>query len=138
MKTAIVYYSYGGSTKKLAEQMAQEKQMDCIGIQDVSRPGKLKAYTAGILAAIRQKNWPIQPIDVKWDEYEEIILMAPVWASCPVPQINSVIQLLPPGKEIVYMAVSASGASTAKEKIQAAIEEKGCSLKEYQDIRTGK
>lgn len=137
MKTAVVYYSYNGSTKKLAEKMAKEQAIDCIEVRDPSRPGALKAYVAGCFAAVRQKAWPIVPEKLALDEYETIILMAPVWAGHPAPQIHAVIQNLPQGKEIAFMAVSASGNSSAKEKIQAAIEAKGCSIKDYQNIRTG-
>ena len=85
MKTLVIFYSYSGKTKAIAEKLATLESADIAEIKDVKRPGKLKSYTAGILASIKGKAWPIQPLGVSFAEYDRLILFAPVWADNPPP-----------------------------------------------------
>lgn len=134
MKTAVVYYSYSGNTRKHAEQEARESDADLVAVEDVSRPGKLKTFFAGCPAAMSLKSWPIQPLKADLAEYDVIVLMAPVWAGHLAPQINSVIDLLPPEKDV--RIISVSGGSGAKfEKTVQKVEERNCQVSETRDIR---
>lgn len=134
--TVIIYYSYTGSTKLLAEQAAARLDADLICLRDRVRPGTLKAYTAGCLAAMRMKRWPIEPVPAKLSEYSKIVIYAPVWAGCPAPAANNVFDWLPEGKDVEITLVSASGKSDAQEKICAEVEKRGCRLAALETIKS--
>lgn len=135
MKTLIVYYSYSGNTKKTAEALAESESADIEEIVSVKRPWKLKAYTAGIVAAIRGKAWPIQPLEKDLSEYERLVLLAPVWAGNPAPCFNAALELLPEGKSVAVKLVSASGKSDCAERLESAIKAKGCALESIEDVK---
>jgi flavodoxin len=135
MTTIVVYYSYSGQTKKIAEKTAAKESADIAPITDVRRPNKLKAYTLGCFAAIRGKAWKIKPLDKKLASYERIILLSPVWASSTPPAVNALLELLPDGKKIAVIMVSAGGKSECESRLKAIIEAKNCKLESFQDIK---
>jgi len=135
MKTLILFYSYSGKTKAIAQELIEKKSADMVEIKDVKRPVKLKAYTAGILAAIRGKAWPIQPLDVDWSAYESLVLLAPVWADNPAPPMNTVLEMLPPEKNISIKMVSMSGKSDCRARLEEAIIARACTLVDFEDIK---
>ena len=136
MKTLIVYYSYSGHTKKIAEALAESEAAGIAEIRSKKRPIKLKAYTAGIISAIRGKAWPIQPFDLDLAEYERFILLSPVWAGNPPPPVYAMLEQLPPGKVVSIKMVSASGESSCKERLETVIKEKNGSLESFEDIKS--
>ena len=135
MKTLVVYYSYSGRSRAVAEKLAKAESLDIAEIKDVRHVSKLKAYTAGIVASIKGKPWPIQPLVVEWLDYTRLILFAPIWAGNPPPAFNAFMEQLPAGKVITLKMVSASGTSDCKERMEKAIIEKGCTLETFEDIK---
>jgi len=138
MKTLVLYYTYSGRTKAIAEELAATESADIMEIKDVKRPWKLKAYTAGIVASIKGKAWKIQPPDVDFTEYERLILLSPVWASNATPAFNAMLELLPEGKTVELKMVSASGESACKERLEAIITSKGSTLTGFEDIKVAR
>ena len=135
MKTLIMFYSYSGKTKKIAQELAIKESADIAEVKDIKRPFKLKAYTAGIISSIRGKAWPIQKLDKNFADYDHLILLAPVWAGNPPPPINKVLEQLPEGKSISVKMVSASGESDCKARLEATIKAKSCTLESFEDIK---
>ena len=135
MKTIIVYYSYTNTTKKLAEKLSADGDISIMEIKDVNRPGVFKAYTKGCFAAIKGNVWPIQPINIDLSEFDSFILMFPVWASNPPPAFNTFLDKLPNGKTFSMKAVSRSGKSNCKQRLQSVIKAKNGILQDYEDIR---
>ena len=135
MKTLIVFYSFSGRTRTIAQELAAKEAFDVTEIKPVKNPGKLKAYTAGIFASIKGKPWPILPVDAELAGYDRLVLFAPVWAGNPPPAFNAFLEQLPSGKSIAVKMVSASGESACKERLEAAITEKGCTLESFTDIQ---
>ena len=135
MKTVIVFYSYSGKTKAFATELAAKESADLEEIKDTKRPGKLKAYTAGIVAAIRGKAWPIQPLIADLEKYDRLILLSPVWADNPPPAFNAILELLPAGKTVAVKMISMSGKSNCRERLEAAIRAKGGTLESFDDIK---
>ena len=142
MKTLVVCYSYSGNTRRLAEELAGRENAELAEIKDKTksgkRPGMLKALLTGCPKAIAMKPSPIQPIGVTLlADCDRIIIMAPVWAGHPAPPINNVFGMLPPGKDIEVVLVSGSGKNSAREKIEALVTSKGCTLTKLEDIKAG-
>ena len=135
MKTLIIYYSYTGNTKKIAEALCAEDPADIAEIRDVKRPGKIKAYVAGCFAAMRGKCGRIEPLGVDMAGYERLVLLSPIWASNPPPAVNTVLGQLPEGKTIAVKMVSGSGKSGCRERIEKIINDKNGTLESFEDIK---
>jgi len=135
VKTIVVFYSWSGHTKLLAEARAEKEGAELYEIKDHQRPGTLKAYTVCCYAAMRMKRTPTQRFTAPLGKYDHIIIMAPVWAFNPAPAINTVFDALPSGKEVTVCMVSGSGRSGCREKLEALIKNKDCILTAYEDIK---
>jgi flavodoxin len=135
MKTLVIFYSYSGKTKAIAQTLAAKESAAITEIKDVKRPGKLKAYIGGILAVMRGKSWPIQPLGINPAEYDRLILLAPVWADNPPPPFNAFMEQFPVGKTVAVKMVSMSGKSGCKERLEAVITAKGGTLESFEDIK---
>jgi len=135
MKTLIIFYSYTGHAKARAEALATAESADSAEIKDVRRPNKLKAYTVGCFAAMRGKSWPIQPLNADMAAYDRLILLSPTWASNPPPAIHALLAQLPEGKTVAVKMVSASGKSGCKERMEATVKAKDCTLESFEDYK---
>lgn len=133
--TAIIFYSWSGSTKRLAQTKAEEMGAEIFELKDKYKPNALKAYTLGCIRAIKGKKTPIQNLDINMNDYNKIIIMSPVWAGHTTPAINNIFELLPSGKEIEVYMVSASGKSSCEDKVKKVINEKDCKLIKFEDIK---
>jgi flavodoxin len=137
MKTLVLFYSFSGSTRKLASQKAAEIGADIEEITETKKMFVLKAYTAGAYRAIKRKKTEIQSLKSQLDSYEKIIIMAPVWASNPAPAFNSIVELLPAGKKVELVMVSAGGGTkSSAEGTKGLITARGCEVTDYTDIKT--
>ena len=135
MKSLVLFYSYSGHTRAIADELAAKEAADIVEIKDVRRPAKLKAYTAGIVAAIRGKDWPIQSFDADWAAYDRVTLLAPIWAGNPPPAFNAAIKQLPDNTTVALRMVSGSGKSSCRERLEATLTAKGCTLESFEDIK---
>jgi len=138
MKTLILFYSFSGRTKAIAQEMAEKEALDIVEIKDVKSFGKLKAYSAGIISSIKARAWPIQPLEIALSDYDRLILLAPVWADNPPPAFNAFLEQLPSGKAIAVKMVSASGKSDCRERLESVVTSKGCSFESFEDIKVPK
>jgi flavodoxin len=137
MKTLILYYSFSGNTRKLAAEKALETGADIERISEIKKMSLIKAFIPGCYRAIKRKKTKIQPIKSRLDEYEKIIIMAPVWAGNPAPAFNSIVEQLPPGKKIeIVMVSSGSGTENSAEGTKNLITSRGCEVTDYTDIKT--
>ena len=135
MKTLIIYYSYSGKTKVFAEKKAHELDAKACQVMEKKARSKFNAYVLGSHAAMRQKQSGIIPLDVDLMDYDKIVIAGPIWAGLPAPAVNSIISLLPEGKDVELYFTSGSGKSKGQEKVKNLILEKGCSVSGYHDIK---
>ena len=136
MKTLVLFYSYTGHTKQLAQEYAVKETADIAEIKEIKHPGKLKAYSAGCFAAMRGKPWQIEPLQTDLAAYERIELFSPVWAGNPPPAVHAAIRLLPKGKTVSVTMVSAGGKSGCRAAVEAAIQSKGCTPEAFEDVKS--
>lgn len=139
MKTAVVYYSLGGSTRAFARAEADARQADLFEVAPAKPYNPFTAFLRGCPAARGQKGVPLVPPAPDLSAYAHIVLMAPIWAGFPAPPFNTVIGLLPKGCAVEVLLVSASGdSSKSADKVRAQIENAGCRLVARRDIRSHK
>lgn len=138
MNTLVIYYSYGGNTRKIATQKAQELGADLVEVRDKKRPAPPATFFVGCPRAIRGREGKIQPIETDLSIYDKIIIAGPIWAGNPAPPVNNIVNLLPQGKEVSMLFVSGGGTSgKSAEKYRQRIAEMGCTMTEAIDIQSG-
>jgi flavodoxin len=92
MKILIKYYSRTGTTKKVAEYLAQELAADIEEIIDLkSRKGPINYVIAG-KDATKKKLTDIKKSYKNPEDYDMIILGTPVWAWTVTPAIRTYIK----------------------------------------------
>jgi flavodoxin len=92
MKSLIVYYSLTGKTRLVAQAIAETLNATLVEITE-KKTRKLGpfVYLIGGFGAITNRGSKINPLDVDLKQYEEIFVGSPIWASRPVPAVNSFI-----------------------------------------------
>lgn len=135
MKTLVLFYSFSGKTKALANTKAQELDADLIQVIETKKRSKFNAYTSGCFQAMKQRKTDLQQLNVDVNAYERIVIMMPIWAGSPAPAFNNVLEMLPSGKQIELIMISASGHSN-KEKTMKQVKAQGYHVAAYQDIKS--
>ena len=94
MKSIIIYYSYGGNTKKIAELIHEKKGYDMVEIKPVT------PYTNDYQKLVDEEEnkmhqeevVEIEPIHVDLSNYDTIILGTPVWWYTMTPPIRAFLK----------------------------------------------
>ena len=133
MKTAVIYYSFSGKTKSAAGGVAREEDADLFEVKTKKRYSFLTAFFRGSPAAMKQNPVEIQPLGCAFEDYDKLVLMAPIWGGFPAPPFNAVVELLPAGKEVGLIMVSGGGLCKNADKIKALVESRGCTVTDYKD-----
>jgi flavodoxin len=92
MKSLVVYYSLTGKTRVVAQAIAEALSATVMEITETKtrRVGPL-IYLIGGFGAITNRASKINPLDIDCRQYEAIFVGSPIWASRPVPAVNSFI-----------------------------------------------
>ena len=134
MNELVLYYSFTGNTKLLAEEFARENGLEAIEVRAEKKPGKFAAYTAGCFKAIKGEGMPIQAPAADLSALEAAHVFAPIWAGGIAPPMNSALALLPKGTKLTLRMVSGSGGSN-QDKIVERLRNMGLEVAAYEDIR---
>lgn len=138
MKTIVMYYTFGGSSKREAEKIANDIEGAILcQVKEKKKRNIFTAFLSGCPKAMKRSGSDIQTVQYNLSDFDKIILVAPVWAGFPVPAFNSMVQLLPEGKE-VELYICSGGGETPKSKDGTCqlITDKKCKLVEYHDVKT--
>ena len=138
MNTVVLYYSYGGHTKKVAEKLARTQGAELVEIKTkVRRPMPL-LFVYDCALALMHKTTAIEPIAQDLSSYDMITLASPVWASNPTLAFNAVVKRLPKGKNVQVVLVSGGGPGAAKRSEKSTkhrIKDQGCKLVAYKEVK---
>ena len=134
MSEPVLYYSFTGNTKLLAEQFAGENGLALCEVRAQKRPGKLAAYTAGCFKALKGEGMPIEALAADLSLCESAHVFAPIWAGGIAPPMNAALALLPKGTKLSLHMVSGSGSSN-QDKITERLRNLGLEVASYEDIR---
>jgi flavodoxin len=97
-KTCIIYHSFSGITRGVAEKVRTACGGDLIEVNPRDAYSKLSAYTAGCYRARREENDPVIPDSIDVTSYDLVIIGTPVWAWKATPVINGAIAVLMGGE----------------------------------------
>ena len=111
MKTLILYYSYGGNTRRIAEMIQRE-----IG-GDIARMDTVVPYDGDYDEVVNQGQREIaegycpelKPLHIGWRDYDTIILGSPVWWYTFAPAMRSFLEQADLTGKIVYPFVTNGG-----------------------------
>lgn len=135
-KTLVMFYSFTGHTKEMAEKQAKKYKADLVEVKETKKRSKWSAYLTGCIQARKQRSIKIEEIKVDFSGYDHIILGAPIWAGFPAPAFNSMVEKIPSGKEVDLFFTSGSG-STAKtrNKIKKVLSKRNLKISKYMDLK---
>lgn len=138
-KRLALYYAFDENAKKMAQTKAKELLADMtVEIRETKVRSKFNVMTSGAIEAMRMKKTELEPLSVDFDDYGTIILIMPVWGGNPAPAMNSVIGLIPKGKEVEIYMVSPKGDSMkSADNTSNEIQKRGSHVTKYVDLKIG-
>lgn len=111
-KSLVLYYSWSGNTRKIAELIARETGADLRELQPENAYSQ--NYDNVLTQAKReiQGKWypALRPIDIDWSAYETIYLGTPNWWSTMAPPVASFLnEVMPTEKSIAPFCTHGGG-----------------------------
>ena len=112
MKSIIIYYSYSGNTKKVADILAnyltktsEVNRLELLGLDESS-----SFFTQAQRAFFRRRG-QIQPANFDLSNYDLICFGTPVWAFAPSPAMNTYLDKCfgLKGKQVILFTTYGSG-----------------------------
>lgn len=110
MKAAVVFYTLDGSTRVAAEVIADKYTADIFELREAKPRGRSTGAFMGsaLSALVGAKSRLISTYAKDMQAYDKIFIGTPVWASKPVPAVNTFVAALEASaKEIVIFTVQA-------------------------------
>jgi flavodoxin len=140
MKTSIIYHSYSGNTRSVAEKVHAACGGKLIEVISKEYSSRITAYTIGCYRAMKGMSDPIEPekIDVSADDL--IVIGTPVWAGKATPAINAAVAALEgcKGKKAVIFATCGKDGGDSLAILKKALGERGVTVAgEFVFDRTG-
>lgn len=126
MKSLVVYYSFTGKTRLVAQAIAEVLNATLLEIEE-RRPIPMPfVYLSGSFRAFMNRGSKIEPVDVDLKQYERIFIGSPMWAYRPAPAINSFIyQTNFEGRSVIpFFTMGGNDSEKALANIKAKIEKK--------------
>lgn len=124
MKTAVVYYTYDGSTRVAAEVLAKQLGADVFELEEVKKRGKsaLSFMAAGFGALAEKRSRIKNDFAAEMKNYDCVYIGSPVWANKTAPAVNAFLDSLDAaGKKIVLFTLQADpNVESAPDKCLAA------------------
>jgi len=137
MKSAILFYSFGGATRKEAAKRSAQNDADVFELVEAKKRGMFSAFLSGCPQALGRKASAIKELSIDWSLYDSVTLMAPVWAGSPAPAFNAALAIIPKGMKVNVVLCSGGGETPkSKDGTIAMLKERGFSVGSYEDVRT--
>jgi len=127
MKIRIIFYSYSGNTRGVAEKVRDACGGDLVEVKPESNYSSLTAYTIGCYRAMKGISDPIDPETIDITSDDVIVIGTPVWAGRATPAINAAVAALVgcSGKKAVVFATCGKDGGESLPLLKKALEERG-------------
>jgi flavodoxin len=90
MKSVIVYYSYSGNTRKVAEVLAEHlRKKTGIDMVELKAPDESKSFFQQAFRALIRRKVKTESVNIDMSKYGLICIGTPVWAFGPAPAMNT-------------------------------------------------
>jgi len=94
VRSCVIYYSYSGVTRSVAEGIRNAGGCDLIEVRTKTPYSNFTAYTTGVLRSRKGACDAIEPDEIDVSGYDLLIIGTPVWAWKPAPAINAAVNAL--------------------------------------------
>lgn len=130
MKPCIIYHSYSGNTRSVAEQLHSACGGDLIEVKSRKHYNKLTVYPVGGMRARLGECDPIDPETIDISGCDLLVIGSPVWSLRPTPAINAALAALTggAGKQAVTFSTCGEKAGKTLTIMRKALEEKGVAV----------
>jgi menaquinone-dependent protoporphyrinogen IX oxidase len=91
MNSLVVYYTKTGVCKTVAENVSSILSCNTIELQDNMNFKGIIGFMKSGHYSIKKKSVSIKPISVNLTEYDNIIIISPIWAGYMTPTVRSFI-----------------------------------------------
>jgi flavodoxin len=124
MKALVLYYSFEGNTKFIAEVISQTLNAAIVQIhpaKDLTSTGFSKYVWGGgqVVMGIKPK---LEPIKVDLKDFDVIFLGSPIWAGTYTPPIKTLLEDgILKNKKIYFFYTHQGGAQNAHQRAEAGI-----------------
>ena len=113
MKAAVIYYSYTGNTKRVADILAEHLKGRCyVDIFELHAPSEPASFCRRAVRALLHRRTEIVLAEFDLCAYDLICFGSPVWAFAPAPAMNAYLDKCPSlaDKSAVLFVTYGSGA----------------------------
>lgn len=118
MKTLLVYYSWTGNTRKLAQKITSKLKCDVEEIYEKGkRKGKLNYVIGGFEAMFGMKS-RIEKPKRNPSEYDMVLLGGPVWAGRITPALRSYLSEVEIKRYGLFLSMGGKDCSEAVKAVQ--------------------
>lgn len=130
MKACIIFHSYSGITRGVAEKIQASTGGDLVEVHPRKPYTTLTAYSFGCLRARGEEAEPIEPAVIDVAPYDLVVMGTPVWAWKSTPATNAAINALQNclGKKGVIFATCGSQEGETLAIMKKALEQKGVTV----------
>lgn len=111
MKNIVIYYSFEGNTKYVAEKIAEKLNADIYEIKlkkDNMKKGFMKYFWGG-KQVVSKETPEIENIDIDFNIYDNIFIGTPVWAFTFTPAIRSLFNKIRLNKKNIVLFCTHEG-----------------------------
>lgn len=123
-KSIVLFYSFEGNTKKVAEYLAQELNIpyeEIKPVKDLTSKGFSKYFWGG-QQIIMKKKPELNPIKLDLEEYDTVYLGSPIWAGTFAPAIKTLLEdEILKGKKVKFFYTHDGGPGKCEIKIKEAV-----------------
>jgi len=133
LQNLIIYYSNSNYNKNLALEIQKKLNCDIEEIIDkYSDKEGFKLYFTGGLSTILGKKTEISNLKSRLEEYENIILLSPIWVGSLPPAIKSFLsQNKDKINNLVYISVSGDGHKNTDKALKGIFAQLGKHTEKY-------
>jgi flavodoxin len=130
MKTCIIYHSYSGNTRSVAERVFAACGGKIVEVKSTEYSSRLTAYTVGCYRAVKGMSDPIEPANIDVASDDLIVIGTPVWAGRATPAINAAVAALAgcEGKKAIIFATCGGKERETLPILKKALEARGVTV----------
>ena len=137
-KKIVIYYSFEGHTKKIAELISEKLGVEIYEIKpkDVKKATGFSKYLWGGSQVVMKKAPELEEISIDFSQYDEIYMGTPIWAWSFAPPIRTLFEKgYIKGKKINLFYTHGGGPGKAEEKIREEVQKENtfCKAIEFLD-----
>ena len=94
IRTCVIFYSYTGNTRRVAEGIRNASGCDLVEVRTKKPYTWLNIFPTGVMRARKQACDPIEQETIDVSGYDLLIIGTPVWTGKPTPAINAAVRAL--------------------------------------------